>query len=176
MSDGSPSLQRNQTAAISNAVTWIRGTHNMTFGGDLRFQQFNPVNESNARGGFTFNGAATAAPGSTNTTTSGYDLADMLLGIPDTSSIAYGNADKYFRTRWWDVYANDDWRVTTKFSIQRRPALGLFAAIHRASRPVGQSGHRARILLGDAGVRNFYGYGMRIGRFSRIPEFTAASR
>ncbi|MGA7239075.1 MAG: TonB-dependent receptor, partial [Bryobacteraceae bacterium] len=118
LSDGNPSLQRNQTAAISNAVTWIRGKHNMTFGGDLRFQQFNPVNESNARGAFTFNGAATAAPGSTNTSGSGYDLADMLLGIPDTSSIAYGNADKYFRTRWWDVYANDDFRVTTKFSIQ----------------------------------------------------------
>jgi trimeric autotransporter adhesin len=118
LSDGSPSLQRNQTSSIGNALTWIRGTHNMTFGGDLRFQQFNPVNESNARGSFTFNGAATAAPGSSNTSGSGYDLADLLLGIPDTSSIAYGNADKYFRTRWWDVYANDDWRVTTKFSIQ----------------------------------------------------------
>jgi trimeric autotransporter adhesin len=118
LSDGSPSLQRNQTSAISNTVTWIRGTHNFSFGGDLRFQQFNPVNESNARGSFTFNGAATAAPGSTNAASSGYDLADMLLGIPDTSSIAYGNADKYFRTRWWDGFADDDWRITTKFSIR----------------------------------------------------------
>jgi trimeric autotransporter adhesin len=118
LSDGSPSLQRNQTSAIGNALTWIRGTHNFTFGGDVRFQQFNPVNESNARGSFTFNGAATAAPGSTDTTASGYDLADLLLGIPDTSSIAYGNADKYFRTRWWDAYADDDWRITTKFSIR----------------------------------------------------------
>jgi hypothetical protein len=118
LSDGNPSLQRNQTSAIGNSLTWIHGTHNFTFGGDLRFQQFNPVNESNARGSFTFNGIATAAPGSTNTATSGYDLADLLLGIPDTSAIAYGNADKYFRTRWWDVYADDDWRITTKFSIR----------------------------------------------------------
>ncbi len=118
LSDGNPSLQRNQTSSIGEALTWIRGTHNMTFGGDTRMQQFNPVNQSNARGSFTFNGAATGAPGSTGTGSTGYDLADLLLGVPDTSQIAYGNADKYFRTRWWDVYANDDWRVTTKLSIQ----------------------------------------------------------
>ncbi len=117
LSDGNPSLQRNQTSAISDSVTWVKGTHNMTFGGDLRFQQFNPVNESNARGSFTFNGTATAAPGSSNGQGSGYDMADFLLGIPDSSSIAYGNADKYFRTRWWDIYWNDDYRVTSKFSL-----------------------------------------------------------
>jgi hypothetical protein len=117
LSDGNPSLQRNQTSAISNVLTWVKGVHNLAFGSDLRFQQFNPVNESNARGGFTFNGTATEAPGSTTTLGSGYDMADFLLGIPDSSSIAYGNADKYFRTRWWDVSANDDWRITTKLSL-----------------------------------------------------------
>jgi hypothetical protein len=117
LSDGNPSLQRNQTSAISDSLQWIKGTHELTFGGDLRFQQFNPVSESNARGSFTFNGTATEAPGSTNTTASGYDLADYLLGIPDSSSIAYGNADKYFRTRWWDIYVNDSWHLTPKLSL-----------------------------------------------------------
>ena len=117
LSDGNPSLQRNQTSAISNVLTWVKGVHNLSFGGDVRFQQFNPVNESNARGGFTFNGTATEAPGSTTAVGNGYDMADFLLGIPDSSSIAYGNADKYFRTRWWDVSANDDWRLTTKLSL-----------------------------------------------------------
>ncbi len=107
LNDGNPSLQRNQTSSIGEALTVIHGTHNMTFGADTRFQQFNPVSQANARGSFTFNGSAT-----------GYDLADFLVGVPDATSIAYGNADKYFRTKWWDVYANDDWRVTTKLSIQ----------------------------------------------------------
>ncbi len=115
LSDGNPSLQRNQTSSIGDAVTWVHGTHQMTFGGDTRFQQFNPVNQSNARGGFTFNGNATGVNGNTST---GYDLADLLLGIPDTSSIAYGNADKYLRTHWWDVYANDNWQVNSKLTIQ----------------------------------------------------------
>jgi hypothetical protein len=130
LSDGNPSLQRNQTSAFGDALTWIRGTHNFTFGGDLRFQQFNPVNQANARGSFTFNGAATeqyntvCQPSNPSQCSkvgvagTGYDLADYLLGIPDTSAVAYGNADKYFRTKWWDVYADDNWQVTTKFSIR----------------------------------------------------------
>jgi hypothetical protein len=121
LSDGNPSLQRNQTSAVSDSLQWIKGTHELTFGGDIRFQQFNPVNEANARGSFTFNGTATEAPGSTNTLDSGYDMADFLLGIPDSSSIAYGNADKYFRTRWWDVSVNDAWHATSKLSL----SLGL---------------------------------------------------
>ncbi len=121
LSDASPSLQRNQTSAVADSLTWVKGTHNLVFGSDVRFQQFNPVSQANARGSFTFNGTATEAPGSTNSLGSGYDMADFLLGVPDSTSIAYGNADKYFRTRWWDIYANDDYRVTSKFSIQ----LGL---------------------------------------------------
>jgi hypothetical protein len=117
LSDGNPSLQRNQTSAISDSMQWIKGTHELTFGGDIRFQQFNPVNESNARGSFTFNGTATEAPGAINSLASGYDMADFLLGIPDSSSIAYGNADKYFRTRWWDIYATDSWHMTPKLSL-----------------------------------------------------------
>jgi hypothetical protein len=45
-------------------------------------------------------------------------MADLLLGLPDTSSIAYGNADKYFRNGWFDLYATDDWRLSTKLSLQ----------------------------------------------------------
>ncbi len=171
LSDGNPSLQRNQTAAISNAVTWIRGTHNMTFGGDLRFQQFNPVNESNARGASPSMARRRRRPGSTNTSGSGYDLADMLLGIPDTSSIAYGNADKYFRTRWWDVYANDDFRVTTKFSIQvglrwdySQPFTELQGRlVNLAIAP----GFSTATPVCATSVRRR----LRIGRLSRIAEF-----
>ena len=56
-----------------------------------------------------------AAPGT------GYDFADFLLGHPDTAAVNYGNADKYFRSGWFSVYGTDDWRLTTKFSLN----LGL---------------------------------------------------
>ena len=41
----------------------------------------------------------------------------MLLGLPDTSSISYGNADKYYRQSVYDLYANDDFRVNPELSM-----------------------------------------------------------
>ena len=76
----------------------------------------------------------------------GYDLADFLLGPPATSSIRYGNPDKYFRGSGYDFYVNDDWRITPRFSLTRL-ALGLRHAGHGTVRPPGESGHRPATRL-----------------------------
>ena len=118
LSDGQESVSRNQTGAVSASVTWLHRPHNVTMGGDFRMQQFNPVSQSNARGGFTFTGAATqqvvngvAVPGT------GSDFADFLLGVPDLSQVAFGNADKYFRGISTDLFFTDDWRVSSTFTL-----------------------------------------------------------
>ena len=118
LNDGNASLSRNQTASISESLGWVRGKHNFNFGGDFRRQQFNQFADSNGRGTFSFNGSATsllvnglAQPGT------GFDLADYLLGRPSTSSIRYGNPDKYFRGTGGSLYANDDFRMTTRITL-----------------------------------------------------------
>jgi hypothetical protein len=116
LSDANSLFNRNLTDAFSGAVAIYRGHHNISVGVDFRKQQYNDFFEQNPRGAFTFTGAATAGAGS-NAANSGSDLADFLLGIPDTSSIAYGNADKYFRQPVYDAYANDDWRVMSNLTI-----------------------------------------------------------
>ena len=68
-----------------------------------------PKSDSPAATQATANGVAVAGTGS--------DFADFLLGIPDTSSIAFGNADKYFRTSTYDAYFQDDWRVSAGFTL-----------------------------------------------------------
>ena len=47
----------------------------------------------------------------------GSDLADFLIGIPDASSVAFGNADKYLRQTAYDAYVADDWRVLPILTI-----------------------------------------------------------
>jgi len=108
LSDAQQSFTRNQTSALSASVLWVHRPHNITFGGDFRRQEFNYLSQQDARGSFGFTGAATQAAGVPGT---GSDFADFLLGIPDTSSIAFGNADKYFRASSSDVYFTDDWRI-----------------------------------------------------------------
>jgi trimeric autotransporter adhesin len=105
LSDSVPSFNRNQTAAES-ASMWNHGRHNVTFGGDYRRQEFNYLTQQDPRGTFTFTGGVT-----------GNDFADFLLGIPDTSAIAFGNADKYFRSSLYDAYITDDWRMSPQLTL-----------------------------------------------------------
>jgi hypothetical protein len=119
LSDGSPSISHNQTASLGYNALWVHKQHTMTFLGDFRWQQFNSISQQNPRGNFTFNGTSTAetvngsvVPGT------GYDFAGFLLGIPDSSAIAFGNADKYFRATQPDLAINDDWRVSPGFTAR----------------------------------------------------------
>jgi hypothetical protein len=116
LSDAQSSFDRNQTDAWSYSMLWSRDRHNLTFGGDFRRQQFNYLSQQDPRGMFAFTGAATQ--GSANgMAVGGDDFADFLLGIPDTSSIAFGNADKYFRESVYDAYVQDDWRISPEFTL-----------------------------------------------------------
>ena len=116
LSDAQSSFDRNQTDAGSSSMFWSRDRHNITFGGDFRRQQFNYLGQQDPRGMFTFTGAATQASAS-GAAIGGDDFADFLLGIPDTSSIAFGNADKYFRESVYDAYITDDWRMSPQFTL-----------------------------------------------------------
>ena len=116
LSDAESSHDRNQTDAWSGSVLWGRERHNITVGGDFRRQQFNYLSQQDPRGMFTFTGTATQGAAS-GAAVGGDDFADFLLGVPDTSSIAFGNADKYFRESVYDAYITDDWRVNPQFTL-----------------------------------------------------------
>ena len=100
------SSARNQTQGVS--VEMFRGLprHNLTYGFDFKRQQWNSLSQQDPRGTFTFTGTA-----------AGSDFAGFLFGVPDTASIAFGNADKYFRANSWDAYISDDWRFRSGFSL-----------------------------------------------------------
>jgi hypothetical protein len=118
LSDGRPSMQRSQTSAVSYAMLWSHGRHYLTFGADFRRQQFNYLSQQNPRGTYTFTGAATQARANgLPVAGTGYDFADFLLGVPDTLSIAFGNADKYFRASSYDAYLTDDFRISPGLTI-----------------------------------------------------------
>ncbi|MGA2274320.1 MAG: TonB-dependent receptor [Bryobacteraceae bacterium] len=121
LSDGNYQLNHNNTSQAGESLIWVRGAHNVTFGGDFRRLDFNQIAQQNARGSFTFTGAMTGLAGSNGQAASGtgFDFADFLLGLPDASSIAYSSsgADKYFRASWVDTYVTDDWHIRSNFTL-----------------------------------------------------------
>lgn len=106
LTDAGASFTRNQTHSLSYSIFWGKSRHNVQAGIDFRRQQFNTLAQQDARGTFTFTGASTHS-----------DFASFLFGVPDTVSIAYGNADKYFRTSTYNVYVNDDWRISPELTL-----------------------------------------------------------
>jgi hypothetical protein len=129
LSDANAGVTHNQTSQMSYNSTWNHNRHNITFGGDFLFVQSNIISQSNPRGSFTFTGASTQqyllngspvtefTAGAAPVTGTGSDFAGFLLGTPDLSSIAFGNADKYFRSHRPDLFFQDDWRVAPGFTL-----------------------------------------------------------
>jgi hypothetical protein len=116
LSDQNSSFNRNRNddAAVSTLI--YHGKHNITAGAELNKREYNDDFQANPRGTFGFTGAATQGACS-NPSICGSALADFLIGVPDTSAIAYGNANKYFREPVYDAYINDDWRVLPILTI-----------------------------------------------------------
>ncbi len=106
LTDQNPALNHNTTHQIGENLIWTRTAHNVTFGANYRRLDYNQLSQQNPRGSFHFTSQYT-----------GFDFADFLVGLPTSTSVAYGNADKYFRASWIDLFVNDDWRINSRISI-----------------------------------------------------------
>jgi hypothetical protein len=124
LSDGAPNLSRNQTATFSDTFTYVmKRKHNLTFGFGYNRLQQNSQNFQNARGSFSFSGLLTSAldPAGQPLKGTGFDFADFLLGFPQSSSLRFGSSNNYFRSWSANWYAQDDFRVNARLTIN----LGL---------------------------------------------------
>jgi hypothetical protein len=123
MTDGTPLVKRDQMSALRDAVTVVRGVHSVTFGGEYRRVQSNPITDTYGRGLYVFSGLLTSGfdnnervlPGT------GFDFADFLFGFPNQAKVRYGNSANYFRSAGYSAYVVDDWKVRSNLSLN----LGL---------------------------------------------------
>ncbi len=122
LQDINPQLVRNQTYTLSDYLVWNHGKHTWRWGGDFRFVQLNTEASSNARGSFIFTGANTSEIESVNGSPTsvpgtGYDFADFLLGLPQSTSVQFGQNNYDFRGHYWDLYAQDEWKARANFTL-----------------------------------------------------------
>jgi trimeric autotransporter adhesin len=120
LSDGTPNLSRNQTASFTDNFTYVmKRKHNLTFGYTYNRLQQNSQNFQNARGSFSFSGLLTSQLDSAGQPVkgTGFDFADFLLGLPQSSSLRFGSSNNYFRSWSTSAYAQDDFRVSARVTI-----------------------------------------------------------
>jgi hypothetical protein len=119
LSDATPILTRNQSQSASESIIWSHGAHTFTWGLQFSRNDLNTRTDQNGRGTFNFTGLATSALDARGLPVAGtgFDLADFVLGLPQSSSIRFGDSSTYFRQNVWSGYVQDDWKV--------RPSLTL---------------------------------------------------
>jgi hypothetical protein len=88
------------TYQIADNATWVRGRHLVKFGLDLRLLQQNAYRDIESRGFFNFTGLLLGNP-----------LEELLLGAPTETGGATENNPEHLRTRSYDLFANDAWRL-----------------------------------------------------------------
>jgi trimeric autotransporter adhesin len=120
LTDSSASITATQTTNFTDNLTYVlKKKHNLTFGYLFRRLDNNSLNYQNARGSFAFSGLLTSElnPAGQPIQGTGYDFADFLLGLPQSSSLRFGSDDNYFRGWTTAAYVQDDFRVTRGLSI-----------------------------------------------------------
>jgi hypothetical protein len=119
LGDTRAAFRRDQTLRFSDAMFYTHSRHNFRWGGDFRLTQSEMHSTQNARGGFTFTGARTAAiDNGTPVQGTGYDFADFLLGLPQQTTLQYSPLTYNFRSNSWDAFIQDDWRLRGNVTVQ----------------------------------------------------------
>jgi hypothetical protein len=98
----------------ADQLLWTKGKHNLKFGVDIRRNQENVLSILTGRGSLSFT-ASTSAP------TTGYALADLLLGLPTSTSNNPFAPKIYVRTSAFNGYVQDDWKIARRLTFN----LGL---------------------------------------------------
>jgi trimeric autotransporter adhesin len=144
LTDSAPALTHSQTTNFTDTLTYVvRRRHNFGIGFLYRRSDVDSLNYQNARGSFTFSGLLTSqlnAQGNPVAGT-GFDFADFLLGLPQSSTLQYGDGNYNLRSWATGWYARDDWRPTRGLSINLGIRYEYFAPYTELN------GHLADLLV-----------------------------
>ena len=91
--------------SITDEVSWVKGNHQMVFGGNGYRRIMNYWSGVNAVGSVTFNGTVT-----------GLGLVDFLMG----SAVSFNqgtNYGMYLNQYYVSLYANDTWKLTPRLTV-----------------------------------------------------------
>jgi hypothetical protein len=109
-----PIDKQGRTIQANDNLTWQHGRHVLKFGFDFQQVTLYAKVTLSARPAYSFSGVYTQNPQSRTGT--GNPLADFLLGDTSSSSVSTAS-DSESRQHIWQGYVQDDWKATSKLTV-----------------------------------------------------------
>jgi Carboxypeptidase regulatory-like domain/TonB dependent receptor len=115
-----PSGRSSVTGTVQDALSYLKGAHQMRFGGGFMQGRIDGFYHAGARGSFTYNGSQ--GPWSNLIGTPGFDanlagLADFMAGYVYQSNIAEGDPERFVTMNGFNFFAQDSWQITHKLNV-----------------------------------------------------------
>lgn len=97
---------------LNDSVSWLRGKHNLKFGGGFRFLQFNVRRLTQGSGEFDFDPAQTSNGGTGN----GDAVASSLFGLVNQATLNYGGFSGV-RYKDFNFYGQDSYKLRPRLTL-----------------------------------------------------------
>ncbi len=118
---GSNSRAFSNYFTLSDDLNWTKGKHTLKFGAEFRLYREHNYNFANMKPSMNFAATYTGGPlDNSPAAPIGQGLASFLLGIPSGGQINVNDSSAE-QSQTWGFYIQDDWRMTSKVTIN----LGL---------------------------------------------------
>jgi len=118
----------NNNFQIGERVTWSLGAHSVRFGGDARRFVWDMLGFFQNRGYFQFTSPITSRTSLADGT--GDPLASFLLGTPALAQRQAGTPSMNMRQTTYDAFVQDDWRITSSFTLNAGLRYELQTPLH----------------------------------------------
>ncbi|HEV7680715.1 MAG TPA: TonB-dependent receptor, partial [Pyrinomonadaceae bacterium] len=93
---------------VLDTASYVRGSHLIKFGADIRYSQQNAFRDVESRGRLQFSPFAQI---------SGNAIADLLLGFPLLTSVARVDNTQHLRTHSYNFFFNDSFRIRQRLTL-----------------------------------------------------------
>jgi hypothetical protein len=139
---------------FTDTFNWTLGRHTIKIGGNESHLGINATPPSQVAGSVTFTNTSTGP-------TSGYAAADMLLGLPASTSLKPNPLKSYPRLSNIFAFIQDDWKVNSRLTVN----IGLRWEMNTPPLEYGHGGTNFDPVKGIPVTENTDGYGVHMFNF-----------
>ena len=136
-----PEGRNDITGHLTDQLSWVKGAHQMRFGGEFRQAQLDEFYHRHATGAFTFDGTRiqsliNTANHNTAFTPDSYvaPLADFLAGYTSSASIQIGDPERQVFVNTFFLNAGDTWQVNSKLNINYGVRYDYTGPLHNSNK------------------------------------------